>query len=325
MRWPLASPTLTLADGWLVAETRNWRRGVDSERIAVGSATDLAAGLVTLRSRPRRVELRLGDPYLQRRCLAGLPPVRTRQLRELVAHDAGRFFRQNGHPLVTDAVWLPKAPDGSRAALAVAADTQVLNELLAALAASGFEVRALRAAGVTSVARMNLLPTAHRVTRARADWRVTRRLLALAGALWIGTGGYAAVGFLREREQIHAELDRLARPLDALREVRGDMSRADAMLGAVAASDRDRRLLARRLIRLGQALPDSLVLTGLTLEIDGSGRLTGLARAPLAVVARLEAAGVVANPRLAGGTMREVVRGSSWERFAVTFGPGARR
>src|SRR2546422_2086538 len=42
----------------------------------------------------------------QMRTLTDLPPVKPRALRALVAHQASRFFRCNGHALVTDATWI---------------------------------------------------------------------------------------------------------------------------------------------------------------------------------------------------------------------------
>src|SRR5881296_3297707 len=50
--------------------------------------------------RCRRLGVTLERPPVQVRTLADLPPVKQRELRALVAHQAGRFFRRNGHPLV---------------------------------------------------------------------------------------------------------------------------------------------------------------------------------------------------------------------------------
>ena len=44
-------------------------------------------------------------PLLQRRTLTDLPPVRDAALRELVAQGTARFFRQNGHALLSAATW----------------------------------------------------------------------------------------------------------------------------------------------------------------------------------------------------------------------------
>ena len=45
-------------------------------------------------------------PPVQLRTLSDLPPVKPRALAALVAHQADRFFRKNGRPLATDAVWV---------------------------------------------------------------------------------------------------------------------------------------------------------------------------------------------------------------------------
>src|SRR2546430_16248595 len=48
------------------------------------------------------------SPPVQLRALSGLPPVKPWHLAALVAQQAGRFFRKNRQPLLTDAGWVGK-------------------------------------------------------------------------------------------------------------------------------------------------------------------------------------------------------------------------
>ena len=68
-----------------------------------------------------------------------------------------------------------------------------------------------------------------------------------------------------------------------------------------------------------------MVLTAVSLDADGNGRISGLARRPLEVMARLERSEGVANPHLEGGTVREGIRGLPWERFTAAFGQAPAR
>ena len=61
------------------------------------------AGEESLPIRLASMRVKLESPLAQVRTLEGLPPVKERALRALVAQQAGRFFRKNGKPLVVDA------------------------------------------------------------------------------------------------------------------------------------------------------------------------------------------------------------------------------
>jgi hypothetical protein len=70
------------------------------------------AGEATLPIRPTGLQVTIEPPLVQIRMLRGLPPVRRRALRSLVALQAGRFFRRNGQPLITDVAWEGGASGG---------------------------------------------------------------------------------------------------------------------------------------------------------------------------------------------------------------------
>ena len=76
-----------------------------------GELGELADAIARLAAEPpracRRLSVALERPPVQLRDLRDLPPVRPRHLAALVAQQAGRFFRRNGQPLVTDAIWAP--------------------------------------------------------------------------------------------------------------------------------------------------------------------------------------------------------------------------
>ncbi len=82
-----------------------------------------------------RVAVRLERPPVQVRTLGDLPPVKSRELRALVAHQAGRFFRRNGHPLVTDATWLGEGP--GRVAKVAAVEEPLVEAIAAGARAAG--------------------------------------------------------------------------------------------------------------------------------------------------------------------------------------------
>ena len=130
MKLPWARPRwcITIEQGRIRAVVLRQRRAVwTSERAyaELGTVPDILGDLL-IEARQNRppyaTEIVLAPPVLQRRTLADLPPVRRNALRALVSHQASRFFRQNGHPLITDAVWLPPVKGKPRLATAVAAD-----------------------------------------------------------------------------------------------------------------------------------------------------------------------------------------------------------
>ncbi len=161
-----------------------------------------------------------------------------------------------------------------------------------------------------------------RVARAAAADEPWLEAIA-AGARTAGGALYAArlVVGLRQTKR---ELARLARPAAAVLAARRDLRDASALIETLNQAAAQREVVAARLGRISPALPDSAFLTSLTLDASGSGVLTGLARRAADVVARLEARGAVAHPRLDGPVLRERTAGRDWERFTILFGRESR-
>jgi hypothetical protein len=97
------------------------------------------------------------------------------------------------------------------------------------------------------------------------------------------------------------------------------------MLDSVESGRLARSRLTGRLQDLVRALPDSVVLTSLRLDGDGSGALIAGAPHAVDVVARLDRSNALPGPRLDGRALAETIEGQSWEHFTILFGPVRKR
>jgi hypothetical protein len=237
-----------------------------------------------------------------------------------VALQATRFFRQNGHPLLTDATWIGPPDAGPRAALAVAADAGVIKALMNCCSQAGFEVGAIRCAEYPT---LSLMPPGTALAQRRLAWRVLRREAAVAGLLSLVLLLSGGARFLRDRARVAAELDSLKRPLAALAVVRGDMARAARMLDSLETARATRFSLVTAVAGLAEALPDSAYLVSVDLDASLYGRISGYARGPFEVLTRLERGGVLPEPVLEGALRPASRAGVGLEPFAIRFGrPG---
>ena len=121
----------------------------------------------------------LERPPAQTRTLTDLPPVRQRELRSLVANQAGRFFRRNGAALVTDATWIVNG--GGRITQAAAVEEPLVLAVMSGANQAGLVVESITAAGVS--AALQLLPNTERVTRGRMRRRMVMRMTLAASAV----------------------------------------------------------------------------------------------------------------------------------------------
>lgn len=283
------------------------------------------AQLAAEESLPVRVgglRVKLETPLAQVRTLEHLPPVRSSALKALVAQQAGRFFRRNGKPLVTDAVWLRRPRGQPAVAQAAAVEEPWVDAIAAGARAAGLVLEEIHpASGDTTLKRLSLVSAAERAHRKRLESAALRRLAAITAILWI----VAASGFVIRVQREHREVDRrlaaLKAPLAAVGAARRELAGATLMVETIEAGERNRASLLRHLASITAALPDSAYLTSFSLGEDG-GTMSGLARQATSVMAAFEKEAAIAAPRLTGPVIREVIVGKELERFTLTFARG---
>lgn len=321
-----------------VLRLRISRSSLRAEAVERGSVTwagevpyhdlgELADAVARLAAEPpracRRLIVSVDRPPVQLRTLTELPPVKPRHLAALVAQQAGRFFRKNGQPLVTDAAWVGKGP--TRVAHAAAVEEPLVEAIAAGARAAGLWLETIAPADEAAV--LTLLPRSERESRDRSARRRTRRLALATCALWLASGALFFARLAWERRAVERELATLAQPLAAVLAARRELRDAETTLNAITAAERDRGRSLGVLAAVTGAIPDSSVLTSFAWNADGSGVLVGVARHATDVVARLDRLGTLAGVRLGGPVVREPIGAREWERFTILFGrePGGGR
>jgi hypothetical protein len=264
----------------------------------------------------RRLVATLEHPPVQLRTLTDVPPVKRAHLAALVAQQAGRFFRKNGHLLVTDAAWLTQGD--SRVARAAAVEEPLVEAIADGARAAGLWLAAI--APADGLAPLSLLPRSERADRERVARRRTRQLAFAAGGIWLVAGALFVGRLMWEQRAIDRELAALAQPLAAVLDARRELHDAETTVAAVTAAERERGRSLTVLTAITRALPDSSALTSLALNADGTGVISGAARRATDVVARLDRLGLLGGVRLEGPILREPIAGREWERFTVLFG-----
>ena len=284
------------------------------------SSADLTEVVARLAAEPsercRRLDVIIERPPAQTRTLTDLPPVRARELGPLVANQAGRFFRRNGAPLVTDAVRV--ANGHGPVVQAAAIEEPLVLAIVAGAKQAGLSLDTITAAGL--VPEIQLLPVGERVTRRRASRRSVLRIAIAVAAIWVLAGAAFVARLLTERRAVDAELSASAAPLAALRQVRQEMRTAEVMVQSLAEARRTQGEALVALARVSASLPDSAVFTSYSWHADGSGVVSGTARRAANVLAALERTHVLSSPRLEGAVVHETVAGHEWERFTIVFG-----
>lgn len=289
-----------------------------------GGPGDLAATIAQLAgagaplSKRPVVRVEFQAPPVQLRTLSGLPPVRAAALADLVAVQRGRFFRQNGKPLVTTARWLPGKKGQPPLARAAAIEEHWTEAVLHACRAAGLEVEAIGPAGAEE--GLDLMPPAERVAR-RRRWHATlRRWSTFTAAAWILLGILAVVRFSREERRVSSTLEALRKPALALTAAKDALRAGSETLGALGSAERERVALLRVLAAVVSALPDSSHLTALEMDLAGSGSMSGLARRTGEVLERLDDRQAVVAPRLVGAPAATLAPASEWQPFVLEFG-----
>lgn len=313
---------LHLTVGTRVIRAETHRGGVptwsgEAEYDSLADLTDAIARLAAVPpARCSRMRVMLERPPAQARTLKDLPPVRDSDLPSLVAAQAGRFFRRNGAPLVTDAIWVTNGDRGVTQAAAV--EEPLLVAIVAGAAQAGLVVESIGAVGLPL--ELQLLPTAERAVRSRTNRRSLIRMGVSACALWLIAGALFGARLIKERRDVDAELAAAEAPLAALRDVRREMRAAEAMVISLADARQARGKALATLARLKAAIPDSAVVTSYRWRANGSGLVSGASRRVADVLAAVERSDAVANPRIEGTVVREVIAGRDWERFTIVFG-----
>jgi hypothetical protein len=273
--------------------------------------------------RSRRLTIRVERPLAQFRRLNTLPPVRREFLAALVEQQASTFFRKNGHPLVTDATWLPRSGGEPREALLAAVELDLVDALISAAAEAGLDVAQVTVAAEPAALNLDLVPRSARAARRAASAKSLLRLTGAVLLLWCLVGGLWAARTGIEIRRIRRELVHLAPARQALLAGQTVRHRAESMLLTLDAENAARTRLEERLIAIGASLPDSAFLTGLSLDTLATGLLTGAARRATDVVAALERAHAGQAPRLDGAVTPDP-SGGHWERFTIRLGTPAR-
>jgi hypothetical protein len=283
------------------------------------SLEELTDAIARLASEPatrcRRLLVTLERPPVQIRMLSDLPPVKGRELTAVVAHQAARYFRRNGHPLVTDAQWVPHG--SKRVAQAAAVEEPVVEAIVAGARAAGLALDGISPADLSVT--LLLLPNSERAARTRTERARLRRLGFATALVWISVVGLLAGRLVWERRAVERQLNALQAPLAAVLAARRELHEAESTVQAVAEADAVRRQAFKELSAVTAVLPDSAVLTWLTWSGD-SGLITGFARRTSEIMARLERNRDVPSARLEGPVTQEVIAGRQWERFTIVFG-----
>jgi hypothetical protein len=316
------APVLHLTVGHATVRAEARRAGIASwaGEATYASAADLTEVIAHLAAAPaercRHLQVTLERPPAQARVLKELPPVRERELASLVANQAGRFFRRNGAPLVTDATWVQN--DVGRVTHAAAVEEPLLVAIAAGAKQAGLNLGSITVAGVSP--QLQLLPSTERAVRQRARRRSLVRLGIGASAAWMLAGALFTVRLLTQRRSVEQELAAAATPLAALRDVRREMRTAETMVVDLADARRSRGAALATLARVNAALPDSAVMTSYTWRSDGSGVIAGAGRRAADVLAAFGRRQAVPNPHIDGAIVREAFANREWERFTIIFG-----
>jgi len=239
------------------------------ELAASGDITEDVAEL--LRSLPWHVKRRtwwlaVGPPALQRRRVAGFPPVTERQLRTVVNQHVERYFRVVPGGLVADAAWVVDEA-GQRIAFLAAAEMAFVTDILAALAR--YRIRVSRVvASEAEWAGIDLMPLAERHARVRRLGRVMVGAAAVAASLMVTTAAVVAYQLVRTEARVSAEVARTRPGAEAVHRARSEV---EAIRRIVETTDSLRGLRGQAihdLAGLASVMPPDALLGAVTLTSD---------------------------------------------------------
>jgi hypothetical protein len=278
----------------------------------------------SLPARPGLLRVEIEPPLVQVRTLRGLPPVSSAQLNALVSTQSSRFFRRNGKPLVTDALWLGRARR-DRVAVAAAAEESWVDVFADAARTSGLSLEGVYPATLPSGVRLRLVSSAERKRIRRTYSHALKRLGLIAASIWGVAGVTLAARIHSARAAVDREMARLEAPVSAISRAAQGLDSASHMVQGVAQAQDLRARVLGTLTSISVALPDSGFVTAITVDAHGRGEITFVARRSSEVLAMLDGDPGLVSPRLEGGVARETLNGRAWERFTVSLGHGAGR
>ena len=268
--------------------------------------------------RSRGVEVLLEPPHVQLRTLPELPPVRTRELREIVRGQARKFFRADGVPLVVDAVWLAAEDGGARKARAAAAALPLIQRIEEAADRAGVKLLRIGPHGNGAECDLSLATSSARKRKRTRHLLGVLPFVAAALLSWMAVAGTYLVDLVGDDRAIRSELAQLQGPLGQISSIRTRITGFLPVVNAVRAQGPDAAWSAAYLTHLTRALPDSCYLVRLTAARDGKATIEGRALDPIALVDILARAGFE-NVALEGKPGETSEAGRNWYRFALTM------
>jgi len=266
-------------------------------------------------SAPRRVVVVLGDALVQRRRLTDLPPRRS-TTRRLAQRHSTRYFRVRDGGVVIDLV--PEMSSGrEKAWLAAAAPSEFVDSLLATATRLGYEIVDVIPDARPGWSGLSFLPASEQWRRLKQHWKNTGRI-ALAALLVVATVWIASfTARWRAIRQLDSGLASVDSVVAAVSEARAAYGVLHELVTTMQQAQDDRNKLSALITAAVSALPDSVVLTTLSLDLSGTGRLAGFAKEALAVNAALHRVPGLEDLQLEGVPVVEATGGRSWMRFAL--------
>lgn len=270
--------------------------------------------------RMARPQLRLiiGPPVAQQRILHDLPEIGARDLHLLVARQSGRYFRQNGAPLVTAVRRIHSGPGSApRTVHAAAVEEPWLS--------AAETVTTFASAGPCSIwalgpPRLRLQTAAARARSHARERLSTRRWVVVCVLAWLTALAAVLARQHSDLRWLREEHSRLSPAADAVADARRRLHTAQAALTAVRQDESRRNTPLAALVSVLGALPDSAYLTDVRWHDRGSGTIVGAAPMAAQLLARLESRTTLIAPRLEGLTLADSTMGIVKERFTITFG-----
>lgn len=317
--------SIQLGDGRLIASADRAGRQIWSQELHFQGEVELSQALAGLaepvhhQRLPRRTVVRVEPPLLQQRLLSDVPPVNQAELAQLVARATPRYFRQNGHALVSAVRWENGQGSPARIARAVALDLPLAEAVVEGVRRAGLKLSDILPQG--SESSLSLLPPTERAQREASARVGLAKLAGLTVMLWLAVGVFLWARLRVESSRIDQELARLSEPRKALIAARQAMDSAADMVLAVDQAQRNRPELPNRLAMIVSRLPDSTFLTGITIDRSGSILLSGRSRNVQYLVKSLRPGDRREVVQLDGVTTRDTVGGIEWERFSLTINP----